>query len=76
MAGFTESSKVAYYNLYQEVHDLIRHTRCDEENERMSGNTRLPEQHFLTKKKRERERSLRYVPKTLKSELGSHRFNQ
>jgi hypothetical protein len=49
--------EICLLQLYQEVNDLFRsNTCCDDENERVSGNTGLPEQHFSIQRKRRTEK--------------------
>ena len=41
--------------LYQEVKDRFRsNSRCDDENERVGGNTSLPEQHFSSQSNKQK----------------------
>jgi hypothetical protein len=50
MSCLTYSPEKLLIKTYQEVNDLIwSNTCCDDENVRTSGNTGLPEQHFLFK---------------------------
>jgi hypothetical protein len=47
------SSETLLITIYQEVNDLLRsNTCCDDENERIGGNTSLPEQHFQKEKQK------------------------